>query len=211
VALPADSPRRGVLGQGSVLLITSQAIRTSPVFRGKYVLDTLLGVPPPEPPADVPALPENKDGAAPQTMRERMAKHRSNAVCATCHSMIDPLGFGLENFDAVGRWRDVDEGYQPVDASGTLPDGRKFGGFTQLRGLLAEHPKQIATTLTEKLLTFALGRELEYYDMPTVRKIVNDSASRDYRFQSIVFGIVNSNPFRMRSIETAKPAVAASR
>jgi mono/diheme cytochrome c family protein len=200
VSLPADSPRRGVLGQGSILMLTSQAIRTSPVFRGKYVLDTLLGVPPPEPPPDVPSLPESKEGAAPQTMRERMAKHRSNPVCASCHSMIDPLGFGLENFDPVGRWRDVDEGLLPVDASGMLPDGRKFGGLTELRSLLTEHPRQIATTLAEKLLTFALGRELEYYDMPTVRTVVRTAAKQDYRFQSIVLGIVNSDAFRMRSV-----------
>lgn len=210
VALPADSPRRGLLGQGSILTLTSQAIRTSPVFRGKYVLDVVLGVPPPEAPPNVPALPDNR-GALPTSVRERMVKHRANPVCASCHSMIDPLGFGLENFDPVGRWREVDEGFVPVDASGALPDGRSFTGVSELRTLLAQHPARLATNVTEKLLTFALGRELEYYDMPAVRAIVREAAPRQFRLQSIVLGIVKSQPFRMRRVGTAPPRLEASR
>jgi hypothetical protein len=211
VTLPANNPRRGLLGHGSILTLTSQAIRTSPVTRGKYILETIMGTPPPEPPPDVPSLTEAKAGTRPKSMRERMAAHRANAVCATCHSMIDPLGFGLENFDAVGSWRDVDESFAPIDPSGVLPDGRKFGGVTELRTLLAQHPEQLVTTVTERLLTYALARGLEPYDMPAVRKIVRDARRSDYRFHSVVLGIVTSYPFQMRSGAAAGSAVSASR
>ena len=212
VALPANNPRRGLLGQGSILTLTSQGIRTSPVQRGVYILEVIMGTPPPEPPPDVPALPDGKTGARPQTMRERMSAHRANPVCATCHSMIDPLGFGLENFDAVGAWRAFEEGGVPIDASGTLPDGRHFGDVNELRALLMQHPEQFVTTLTENLLTYALGRGLEPFDMPAVRKIVQDAAVHDYRFQSILAGIVDSYPFQWRSATTPPPSgVSASR
>ena len=211
VALPAESSRRGLLGHGSILTLTSQAIRTSPVTRGKYVLETLMGTPPPEPPPDVPSLLEGKTDNLPQTMRERMAAHRANPTCAACHAMIDPLGFALENFDAVGAWRELDDGH-PIDASGSLPDGRAFGDVNELRALMMEHPEQLVSTMTESLLTYALGRGLEYYDMPVVRKIVKDAARDDYRFHSVVLGIVNSDPFQMRRAGTASPtAVSASR
>ena len=212
VALPANSPRRGLLGQGSILTLTSQGIRTSPVQRGVYILEVIMGTPPPEPPPDVPALPNGKTGARPQTMRERMAAHRANPVCATCHSMIDPLGFGLENFDAVGAWRAFEAAGVPIDAAGTLPDGREFNDVNELRALLMQHPEQLVTTLTENLLTYALGRGLEPFDMPAVRKIVQDASVDDYRFQSILAGIVASYPFRWRSATTpALSAVSASR
>ena len=212
VTLPADSPRRGLLGHGSILTLTSQAIRTSPVFRGKYILQNILGTPPPEPPPDVPALPEGRVGVRPTTVREKMAVHRANPVCASCHSMIDPLGFGLENFDPVGRWREVDDSFLRVDASGVLPDGQKFSGLTELRRLLSQHPEQLVTTLTERLLTYALGRGLEYYDMPTVRAIVREAARDDYRFHGIVLGIVKSYPFQMRrAAPAAQTGVSASR
>ncbi len=169
VTLPADSPRRGILGHGSILTMTSHAIRTSPVFRGKWVLMNVLGTPPPEPPPNVPALVDRKTQAKVQTMRERMAQHRANPTCSACHSLIDPAGFALENFDAIGRWRVVDESFNPIDASGALPDGTKFDGVQELRAALVRRPERFVTTVTEKLLTYALGRGLEYYDMPAVR------------------------------------------
>jgi hypothetical protein len=195
-----DERRRGILGQGSILTITSQPVRTSPVFRGKWILETLLGTPPPPPPPNVPALPEKKGvyaGKMP-SMRERMAEHRSNPTCASCHAMIDPLGFGLEHFDPVGRWRDVDELYAPIDASGVLPDGSAFDGVAQLRSALLKHPDRFVTALTEKLLTYSLGRGLEYYDMPAVRKIVRDAARSNYKLSAVIQGITRSLPFQMR-------------
>jgi hypothetical protein len=210
VALPANNPRRGLLGQGSVLTLTAQASAV-PVTRGKYILETLLGTPPPPPPPNVPALPEKKIGDRPKTMRERMAAHRSNPVCATCHSMIDPLGFSLENFDAVGVWREFDDGSARIDPSGVMPDGRPFGNLAELRTLLTADPEQLATTFTEKLLTYALGRGLEPYDMPVVRKIVHEAADHEYRVQSIILGVVNSYPFQMRNASQARPASVASR
>jgi hypothetical protein len=197
-----DDRRRGILGQGSILTITSQPVRTSPVFRGKWILETLLGTPPPPPPPNVPPLPEKKGvyagaGKMP-SMRERMAEHRSNPTCASCHAMIDPLGFGLEHFDPVGRWRDVDELYAPIDASGVLPDGSAFDGVAQLRSALLKHPDRFVTALTEKLLTYSLGRGLEYYDMPAVRKIVRDAARSNYKLSAVIQGITKSLPFQMR-------------
>ena len=208
VTLPADSPRRGILGHGSILTMTSHAIRTSPVFRGKWVLMNVLGTPPPEPPPNVPALVDKKTQARVQTMRERMAQHRANPTCAACHSLIDPAGFALENFDAIGRWRVVDESFNAIDASGALPDGTKFNGVQELRAALIRRPERFVTTVTEKLLTYALGRGLEYYDMPAVRRIVRDAAKDGYRFQTIVRGVAESYPFTMRRVDAA-PATSA--
>jgi mono/diheme cytochrome c family protein len=195
-----DEHRRGLLGHGSILTITSHPVRTSPVFRGKWMLDNLLGTPPPEPPPNVPPLPEKTGAYAGRTpsMRERMATHRANAVCASCHSMIDPLGFGLERFDPVGRWRDVDESYGPIDASGVLPDGTSFSGVKELRSALIKRPDRFVAAVTEKLTTYALGRGLEPYDMPAIRNIVRDAAASDYRASSLVLGIVKSLPFQQR-------------
>jgi hypothetical protein len=167
------------------------------VFRGKWILINVLGTPPPDPPANVPPLQEKKgDEAKVLTMRERMAEHRANPVCASCHSVIDPLGFALENFDPIGRWRTLDETFKPVDASGSLPDGTKFQDVAGFRAGLMRHPERFVRTATEKLLIYAMGRGLEYYDMPTVRRIVNDAAPGDYKLSSIVLGIVKSDPFR---------------
>ena len=201
VVLPADSPRRGLFGHGSILTVTSPAIRTSPVIRGKWILNNILGAPPPDPPPNVPALSEQRTQTRAPTMRERMAQHRNNPGCAACHTMIDPAGFALENFDATGKWRTVDESFNPIDASGALPDGRKFEGVAELRAALAARPERFVNTLTEKLLTYALGRGLEHYDMPTVRKILKDAAPDGYRMQAIVAGIVNSYPFQFRAAE----------
>src|SRR5262249_12505644 len=158
------------------------AIRTSPVLRGKWILNNILGTPPPDPPPNVPALADKKTQAKVQTMRERMSRHRANPVCATCHNMIDPTGFALENFDAIGQWRTVDESYNAIDASGVLPDGSKFNGVSELRAALVRRPERFVNTVTEKLLTYALGRGLEYYDMPAVRKIVKDASRDGYKF-----------------------------
>jgi len=198
VQLPADSPRRGLLGQASILTITSPAIRTSPVIRGKWILNNILGTPPPDPPPNVPALSDRRTQAKLKTMRERMAEHRSDAVCASCHSMIDPAGFALENFDAIGRWRTVDESYNPIDASGKLPDGSTFNGVKELRATLAAHPERFTFTATEKLMIYALGRGLEPYDMPAIRKILRDASSGGYRMQDVIAGIVESYPFQYR-------------
>ena len=198
VELPADSPRRGILGHGSVLTLTSHAIRTSPVLRGKWILDNLLGTPPPDPPPNIPALNDQRTQARRPTVRARLEAHRANPACSACHAMIDPTGFALENFDAIGRWRVVDESFNPIDPSGVLPDGRAFDGVAEMRDALARDPRQFVTTVTEKLMTYALGRGLEHYDMPTLRRIVREAAADDYRFQSVVLGIVRSDPFLMR-------------
>ncbi|MGH9256123.1 MAG: DUF1592 domain-containing protein [Vicinamibacterales bacterium] len=194
-----DSPRRGLLGHGSVLTLTSYANRTSPVLRGKYVLSNLLGAPPPPPPPNIPALvTEARDSGKRLAMRESMAQHRSNPTCATCHARMDPIGFALDSFDAVGQWRAVDDSGTPIDASGVFPDGTKFSGVTGLRQLLLGRPEEFVRTLTENLLTYSLGRSLAYYDAPTVRAIVRNAAKSDYRFSSLVMGIVSSTPFQMR-------------
>jgi hypothetical protein len=206
IALAADSPRRGILGQGSILTVTSHAIRTSPVLRGKWILNNILGNPPPDPPANVPALPDQRTQAKVKTIRERMSQHRANPVCASCHNMIDPAGFALENFDAIGRWRTVDESFNPIDASGALPDGTRFNGVAELRTALVRKPERFVNTVAEKLLTYALGRGLEYYDMPAVRRIVKDAAADQYRFRSVVLGVVRSYPFMMRTTEPAAGA-----
>jgi hypothetical protein len=192
-----DENRKGLLGQSSVLAVTSYATRTSPVMRGKWLLEQLLGAPPPPPPPDVPSLEEKKgDDGKPLSMRQQMEQHRANPACASCHRIMDPLGFALENFDATGRWRTI-EGSTPIDASGMLPDGTKFQGPVELRKVLSDRQDQIARTITEKLLTYALGRGVEYYDAPAVRAILRDAAP-EYRWSSLVLGIVKSKPFLMR-------------
>ena len=202
VALPAAGNRRGILGHGSILTLTSHAIRTSPVLRGKWILDNLLGTPPPDPPPNIPALNDQRTQAKRPTLRARMEAHRNNPACSACHSMIDPTGFALENFDAIGRWRVVDESFNAIDPSGVLPDGRAFGDVAQMRQALADNAGQFVTTVTEKLMTYALGRGLEAYDMPTLRRIVREAAVDDYRFQTVILGIVKSDPFLMRRAQS---------
>jgi len=204
VTLPDLDQRGGLLGNGSILATTSYPNRTSPVLRGKWLLDNMLGTPPPPPPPGVnTTLDEPKGGALPPTIRERLAQHRTNAVCSTCHSAIDPLGFALENFDAIGGWRTRDESGKPVDASASLVSGATFRGLSGLRALLLEDPDQFPRTLTAKLLAYALGRRLEYYDRPAVRQIVRDAAANDYRWSSLVMGIVKSRAFQMRAPQAA--------
>jgi len=195
VTLTNDA-RRGLLGKGSILLATSHADRTAPVLRGKWILENLLGTPPPPPPQVVPPLQETS-AIAPKTMRERMAVHRQNPACAGCHRVTDPLGFVLENFDGVGAWRTREAG-MAVDATGTAPDGTPVNGVVELRHALLKHQDAFVFTLTEKLMIYALGRGLEAYDMPVVREIVRDASRQDYRFSSLLTGIVKSVPFQMR-------------
>lgn len=196
-----DSRRRGLLGQGSILTLTSYGTRTSPVLRGKWILENLLSSPPPPPPPDVPSLDATNDDGQPRSMREAMEQHRANPACASCHAQMDPLGFALENFDAVGRWRDRGESNLPIDASGLLPNGTLFDGPAGLRAELVKSPDQFTTTMTEKLLTYALGRGVEHFDAPTIRAIVRDARRDDYRFASVVSGIVHSTPFQMRKAQ----------
>jgi hypothetical protein len=201
VTLP-DEARYGLLGKGAVLMLTSYPNRTSPVLRGAWILERLLGSPQAAPPPDVPDLVDNKRGEPPRTLRARLEQHRENPTCFSCHGVMDPLGFALENFNAIGQFRshDPDTG-TPVDASGTLPDGTEINGAADLRRALAARPERFVQALTENLLTFAIGRELTYRDMPTVREIVRTAASDDYRFEAIVLGIVSSNAFRQREAD----------
>jgi hypothetical protein len=196
VTLGPDSKRGGLLRQGSILAVTSYATRTSPVIRGVWVLSNIFGAPPPPPLPNVPAL----DGSVPANLpiRERLSLHRNNPVCANCHRTIDPVGFALENFDAVGRWRDQEGDSGPVDVSGDLPGAGEFKGVDGLEEALLRRPELFAGTLTEKLLTFALGRGVEYYDAPAIRKILREAAPDRYRFSSLILGIVKSVPFQMR-------------
>ena len=199
IALGEDSKRGGLLRHGSILTVTSYATRTSPVVRGKWILDNILGVPPPPQPPDIPALEDNTvDGSL--SVRDRLAEHRDNPACASCHNLMDPVGFSLENFDAVGRWRSVEEGV-PIDASGDLPDGSKFADVSGLEQALLRRPEMPVGTLSEKLLTFALGRGVETYDAPAIRRIVRDAGRDDYRFSSLILGIVKSAPFQMRKTQ----------
>lgn len=194
-----DENRHGLLGQGSILMVTSYGNRTSPTLRGKWLLDNILGAPPPPPPADVPSLQDRGEDGQILSMREQLEQHRTDAACAVCHRMMDPLGFALENFDAIGQWRDVSgpDG-TPIDSSGVLPDGTTFDGPAELRKVLAGKPEQFITTVTEKLLTYALGRGLDYNDAPTVRKIIREAALRNHPWSALILGIVRSDPFQMR-------------
>ena len=188
-----------MLGQGSILALTSYATRTSVVLRGVWILDNILGTPPPAPPPGVPSLADRGEDGKIRSVRQSMEAHRANPVCATCHSRIDPLGFALENFDGIGRWRTTEGPTNTaIDASGMMPDGTKFEGAAELRRILLSNPEQFTTIFTEKLLTYALGRGVEYYDEPAVRKIVRDSAPHNYRWSSLIVEIVKSEPFQMR-------------
>jgi len=191
-----DGMRGGLLGQASILTATSYPNRTSPVVRGKWLLENLLGSPPPPPPPDVPALKESGAEGQPKSVRERMELHRKNPVCAGCHVRMDPLGFSLENFDALGKWRTMSDGV-PVDTSASLPDGTHFDGVAGLRKLLLDHRADFVRTLTEKMLAYAIGRSVEYYDLPAVREITRSAGRSDYRWSAVILGIVSSAPFTM--------------
>jgi mono/diheme cytochrome c family protein len=201
VTLPADTRRGGLLGQGSILTITSYANRTSPVLRGKWVLENLLAAAPPPPPPNVPALKtEGAEAGKLLSMREAMTQHRANPACAGCHARMDPIGFAMENFDATGKWRDRDAG-SVIDASGELPGGTGFDGMAGLKKALMLHPEQFASAFTEKLLMYAVGRNLQYYDAPAVREIVRQAARENYTLSSLVMGVVKSVPFQMREAQ----------
>ena len=202
-----DEARRGILGHGSLLTVTSYATRTSPVLRGKWILENLLGSPPPPPPPDVPDL-EDAGSAEGLSIRERLEQHRANPACATCHARMDPYGFGLENFDAIGRWRGDGPGGEPIDASDVLPDGTAFNGPSGLREAILRRPDSFLETFTRKLLTYAVGRGMEYYDAPAVRRIVRAAAAEDYRFSAIVDAVVTSDAFRMKLKRPAADAPA---
>ena len=205
VTLGPDHPRGGLLGHGGLLMVTSHPNRTSPVLRGKWLLESMLGAPPPEPPADVPGLPDRGEGGEPASVRDRLEQHRANPVCARCHAPMDPLGFALENFDAIGSWRATSVAGSPIDASGTMPSGVRFDGPAGLRSVLLGRGEAFAGTVTEKLLAYAVGRGLEYSDRPSVRQVLRDAAPEDYRWSSIVLGIVKSPPFQWRR---SRPDVA---
>ena len=197
VTFDEGSVRGGLLRHGSILAVTSFATRTSPVLRGKWILDNLLGVSPPPPPSDVPDLLERKTVGRELSMRERLAEHRDKAACRSCHRLMDPVGFALENYDAIGRWRTVEAGV-PIDASGELWEGTRFDGVAELEEALLRRPELFVTTLVEKLLVFATGRGVEYYDGAAIRNLLRESREQDYRFSSLILGIVNSEPFQMR-------------
>ena len=198
VTLAGDSIRGGLLGQGSILTVTSYANRTSPVQRGKWVLENILGTPPPPPPPNVPPLTEDNPVGKVLTMRERMAQHRTNPACSGCHQLMDPIGLSFEHFDATGRWRNQSEGDIPIDAAGALPGGATFEGVSGLKQALLNRPELFVTTVTEKLLTYALGRGMDYYDAPAIRAITRQARNNDYRFASLILGVVKSSPFQMR-------------
>jgi Protein of unknown function (DUF1592)/Protein of unknown function (DUF1588)/Protein of unknown function (DUF1587)/Protein of unknown function (DUF1585)/Protein of unknown function (DUF1595)/Planctomycete cytochrome C len=209
VTLTNDA-RRGLLGQGSILSVTSYPTRTSPVLRGKWIMENLMGTPPPAPPPNVPALKDQAQGGKILSVRQLMEEHRKNAPCSTCHAVLDPLGFALETFNAVGEFRTKDAS-GPIDASGKLADGTAIDGVIGLREALLKHPEYFVGTLTEKMLTYALGRPLEYYDMPVVRGIVANAAHNDYRFSSLITSIVKSQPFEMKkAIESTDGVTTAA-
>jgi hypothetical protein len=198
VTFDSGTERGGLLRQGSILTVTSYPTRTAPTIRGKWILANILGVPPPPPPGPVPTLKETSTATGNiVSMRERMSEHRNNPACAGCHKLMDPVGFAFENYDAVGKWRTSEDG-KPIDASGSLPDGRTFTGVGGLQQALLTRPELFASTVAEKLFTYALGRGVEYYDQPAVRKIVADARANDYRLSSFILGIVTSAPFQMR-------------
>src|SRR4030095_1158636 len=206
-----DNPaRHGLLGKGGILMMTAYPNRTSPVLRGAWILDRLLGTPPAEPPPQVAALPENRRGQPAKTLRARLEQHREKASCFACHGVMDPLGFALENFNAVGQYRANDPDTQtPIDTAGQLPDGTAIKGADDLRRALVDRPdRQFVQALTENLLTYALGRTLEYHDMPTVRRIVRQAAADNCRFRSIVLGVISSDAFRKREADGQTPGRA---
>ena len=206
ILLPNHEQRGGLLSHGSLLATTSYPDRTSPVLRGKFLLNNILGLPTPPPPPGVDTnLAEIKPDAPPPTIRERLAQHRTSPSCASCHSVIDPLGFALEQFDAIGAWRTTDESGKPVDSRATTLDGATIDGMSGLRTRLLEEPEQFPRTLTEKLLAYALGRRLEYYDRPAVRMVVRDAAANQYRWSSLILGIVKSPAFLMRDASEGEP------
>ncbi|HTL28442.1 MAG TPA: DUF1588 domain-containing protein, partial [Tepidisphaeraceae bacterium] len=204
VVLPNHDQRGGLLAQGALLATTSYPGRTSPVLRGKWLLNNILGLPIPPPPPGVDTNIENKPDAAPKSMRERLAEHRKNPACNSCHASIDPLGFALENYDVIGGWRVIDESSQTVDASAITVMGKKINGLPGLRSLLLDDPEQFPRTVTEKMMAYALGRKLEYYDMPAVRKVVRDAASQEYRWSAIILGIVKNPNFLTRNAASAR-------
>jgi Protein of unknown function (DUF1592)/Protein of unknown function (DUF1588)/Protein of unknown function (DUF1585)/Protein of unknown function (DUF1595) len=198
-----DPNRFGLLGKGAVLMVTAYPNRTSPVLRGSYILENITGTPPSPPPPNVEAFKENKEGEKPKTIREIMEIHRANPTCNACHGVMDPLGFSLENFDTIGSYRAMDRFTRTkIDTSGKLVDGTPVNGPSDLRNALLKHPEQFAQTFTEKLMTYALGRGVQYFDMPSVRKIVRDAKRDNYRFSSIVMGIVNTPAFQSSMVES---------
>jgi mono/diheme cytochrome c family protein len=200
----SDSNRRGLLGKGAILMVTSYPNRTAPVLRGAFILENIAGTPPAPPPPNVEAFKENKEGEKTRTVREIMEQHRANPSCNSCHGIMDPLGFAFENFDSIGAWRAKDRyARTPIDSSGQLVDGTPVNGPGDVRQALMKRPEQFVQTMTEKLLTYALGRSVDHYDMPAVRKIVRDAARDNYRFSSVVMGIVNGVPFQMGKIPEA--------
>ena len=209
VTFDRDHPRGGLLGHGGLLMVTSYPNRTSPVVRGKWLLETILGAPPPEPPPNVPGLPDRGEGGEPASVRDRLERHRANPACAGCHAPMDPLGFALENYDAIGLWRAASEAGRPIDASATMPSGEAFEGPAGLRRVLLSRGDDFAAAVTEKLLAYALGRGLEYTDRPAVRRILRDAATDDYRWSSIVLGIVESTPFQWRRARSDESELVA--
>jgi hypothetical protein len=199
-----DDARKGLLGKGSMLAVTSHAERTSPVLRGKWVLENIVGLPVPPPPPDVPQLKPAEEGQRPKTLREQMAEHRTNPTCATCHKVMDPVGLALENFDAVGAWR-TEEAGGVIDVSGQLADGRPIDGVVTLRKAILDKPELFVGTMTEKMMIYALGRGVSAEDMPEVRRILREASANDYRFSSLVLGVVKSVPFQMRVKPVAEP------
>jgi hypothetical protein len=197
VSLAGHPERGGLLGQGSILMLTSHTTKTSPILRGKWILDNLLNSPPPPPPAGVPALNENPDNGRALTTRQQVERHRSQAVCASCHSRMDPLGFSLENFNVIGEWRTRDEGGE-IDASGKLPNGQTFSGPQGLRNLMLSRQDEFVNATLSRLMTYALGRELDARDQPAIRQIMRETEARGYRFSDLVAAIVKSVPFQMR-------------
>ena len=204
VPLPEGGQRSGVLGHGAVLALTSYPTRTSPVLRGKWLLETILGAPPPPPPPDVPDLPERGENGVPSSVRQRLEQHRRSPQCASCHAVIDPLGFALEHFDGLGAWRSEDEAGRPVDATGTMPDGTKVQGLPGLRAYLLDRREQFAGTVAERLMAYAVGRELRYFDRPAIREIVRNAAAQEYRWSSLILGVVRSPAFLMRNAQPAE-------
>jgi hypothetical protein len=210
VTLP-DATRRGLLGQASILMATSVADRTSPVLRGKWIMNVLLGSPPPPPPPNVPTFDETNGikNARVLSVRERMEAHRANPACTSCHRVIDPLGLALENFDAIGSWR-IKDGDTPVDATGTMYDGSKLDGPASLREALLRHSDVVILSFIENLMTYALGRPVEYYDMPAIRSIVAEASASGNRMSAFVVGIVKSTPFQMAKAAEATTSEAAA-